>query len=92
MNICACDKEVLRDSLKLLRVRRSRVVKRVPGYYWHGTKTVNDMPSLTVTLLLASASTETQIRRGGHGMDSEGVVLVEINGKCDDHICGNLWN
>ena len=70
---------------------RKPVVVRVPGEYWHGTKTVSDTPSLTVYFVtrLYDYGDPDEERRP---WDDPGVVPVEINGRRDDPRCGRPWD
>jgi dTDP-4-dehydrorhamnose 3,5-epimerase len=47
MKICAYDEESKQLNEIVASEHRLQVV-RIPGHYWHGTKTVSDEPSLTL--------------------------------------------
>jgi len=90
MKICAYD-EKARRLVEVVASGRKPVVVRVPGYYWHGTKTVSDVPSLTVyfvTRLYDYGSPDEERKP----WNDPGINPVEINGRRDDPRCGKPWD
>jgi len=90
MKICAYDDE----SKKLVEVvgtEKDLRVIRIPGHYWHGTKTISNEPSLTVYFVtrLYDYKNPDEERRP---WNDPTVVPVEINGKKDDPRCNKPWD
>jgi len=90
MKICAYEEEsgrmveIISDSRKLCLVR-------IPGHYWHGTKTIGNTPSLTiyfVTKLYDYKSPDEERRP----WNDPKIIPLEINGRKDDPRCNKPWD
>jgi len=95
MKICAYDGDSNSASREYLSEivaseHRPQIVK-IPGHYWHGTKTVGSKPSLTVYFVtkLYDYNNPDEERRPWN--DST-IVPRAINGKTNDPRVGKPWN
>ena len=64
---------------------------RIPGNYWHGTKTVSDLPSLTVYFVnrLYDYKNPDEERRP---WNDPNIIPANINGKANDPRVGKPWD
>lgn len=90
MKICALE----HDTNKLVEVvltEKNLQMVRIPGFYWHGTKTVSDTPSLTIyfTSNLYEYKNPDEERRP---WNDPTLIPVEINGKKDDPRCNSAYD
>ena len=90
MKICAYDESSGRLSEIIADSRRPSIV-RIPGHYWHGTKTVSNEPSLTVYFVTRLYDYENPDEERRPWNDSN-IVPKEINGRRDDPRCGRPWD
>ena len=90
MKICAYDEES-GELDEIISTGESLQVVRVPGHYWHGTKTVGNEPSITVYLVnrLYDYDNPDELRRPWN--DST-IVPKSINGRRDDPRVGRPWD
>jgi dTDP-4-dehydrorhamnose 3,5-epimerase len=90
MKICAYDEETKR-MVEIIGSEHKPSVIRIPGKYWHGTKTVSDIPSLTMYFVtrLYDYKAPDEIRRP---WNDPTIVPVEINGRKDDPRVGKPWD
>lgn len=95
MKICAYDDRegsATRGYLDEIIVRAEKLqVVRIPGFYWHGTKTISHEPSLSlyfVTRLYDYANPDEQRRP----WNDPTIVPIAINGKKDDPRVGKPWD
>jgi dTDP-4-dehydrorhamnose 3,5-epimerase len=95
MKICAYDDRegsTARGYLDEITVMAEKLqVIRIPGFYWHGTKTISNEPSLTlyfVTRLYDYADPDEERRP----WNDPTVVPIAINGKKDDPRVEKPWN
>jgi dTDP-4-dehydrorhamnose 3,5-epimerase len=95
MKICAYDDE--EDSptkgvlAEVIGSKEKPQVIRIPGHYWHGTKTVSSTPSLTVYFVskLYDYTSPDEQRRP---WNDPTIVPMAINGKTDDLRTGSPWD
>lgn len=90
MKICAYDDETAHLVEVVGSADKLQLVK-VPGHYWHGTKTVSSEPSLTVyfTTRLYDYSDPDEERRP---WNDPAVAPKMINGKTGDQRSGKPWD
>jgi dTDP-4-dehydrorhamnose 3,5-epimerase len=90
MKICAYDDKTGELDEIVSSERRLQAV-RVPGHYWHGTKTVGNKPSLTVYFVtrLYDYKNPDEERRPWNDVT---VVPRSINGKIDDPRVNRPWD
>ncbi len=90
MKICAYDEES-KKLVEIVATEKKPCVVRIPGYYWHGTKTVSSEPSLTVYFVtkLYDYKNPDEDRRP---WNDPSIVPVEINGNKNDPRCGKPWD
>jgi len=93
MKICAYEeKSATRGYLAEVIASEDRPqIVRVPGHYWHGTKTVSHKPSLTVYFVtkLYDYNNPDEERRPWNDAT---IVPTAINGKVDDPRVGKPWD
>lgn len=89
MKICAYDEETGK-MVEIVASDRKPSVVRIPGKYWHGTKTVSSEPSLTVYFVtrLYDYGNPDELRRP---WNDPSIVPSEINGRKDDPRVGKPW-
>ena len=90
MKICAYEEGSGRMAEIIACAEKPSVV-RIPGRYWHGTKTVSHEPSLTVyfvTKLYDYANPDEERRP----WNDPSIVPKEINGRRDDPRCNKPWD
>lgn len=90
MKICAYEEGSGRMVEIVASEDRPSVV-RVPGHYWHGTKTVSSEPSLTLYFVtkLYDYSNPDELRRP---WNDSSIIPTEINGRKDDPRVGKPWD
>ncbi|MEM3833395.1 MAG: dTDP-4-dehydrorhamnose 3,5-epimerase family protein [Thermoprotei archaeon] len=90
MKICAYDEES-RKLVEIIADERKPSIIRIPGKYWHGTKTVSNTPSLTIyfTNRLYDYGNPDELRRP---WNDPLIIPKEINGKEDDSRCNKPWD
>jgi dTDP-4-dehydrorhamnose 3,5-epimerase len=90
MKICAYDDKSGELDEIVSSEHRLQVV-RVPGHYWHGTKTIGSKPSLTVYFVtrLYDYKNPDEERRP---WNDAAVVPKSINGKIDDPRVNKPWD
>lgn len=90
MKICAYEEGTGR-MVEVIASANKPAVVRVPGHYWHGTKTVSPEPSLTVYFVtkLYDYQNPDELRRP---WNDPAIVPTEINGKKDDPRVGKPWD
>lgn len=90
MKICAYDESTKVLNEIIASEDRLQIV-RVPGHYWHGTKTIGDKPSLTIYFVtrLYEYKNPDEERRP---WNDPTIVPAEINGKKDDPRAGKPWD
>jgi len=94
MKICAYEEEKSATRGYLAEVIASEdrpQIVRIPGQYWHGTKTVSYKPSLTVYFVtkLYDYKNPDEERRPWNDLT---IVPTAINGKVDDPRVGKPWD
>jgi len=90
VKVCAYD-EKTKKMVEVVLSENKPSVLRVPGEYWHGTKTISHKPSLTVYFVtkLYDYGNPDEARRP---WNDPSIVPVEINGRRDDPRCGKPWD
>lgn len=90
MKICAYEHETAR-MVEIVASEKKPSIVRIPGKYWHGTKTLGSSPSLTVYFVsrLYDYKSPDELRRPWN--DST-IVPAEINGKKDDPRVNKPWD
>ncbi|MEM4383788.1 MAG: dTDP-4-dehydrorhamnose 3,5-epimerase family protein [Candidatus Caldarchaeum sp.] len=90
MKICAYEEET-RRLVEMVASSEKPSVVRVPGCYWHGTKTVSSEPSLTVYFVtrLYDYSNPDELRRP---WNDPNIIPLEINGRRDDPRVSKPWD
>ena len=90
MKICAYE-ENSRKMVEIIASENKPSIVRIPGHYWHGTKTVSNEPSLTVyfvTRLYDYENPDEQRRP----WNDQSIIPSEINGRKDDPRVGKPWD
>jgi len=90
MKICAYDDET-RKMVEIVASEKKPSIVRIPGKYWHGTKTVSNEPSLTVYFVTRLYDYENPDEHRRHWNDPT-IVPSEINGRKDDPRVGKPWD
>ncbi|MCD6514424.1 MAG: dTDP-4-dehydrorhamnose 3,5-epimerase family protein [Candidatus Odinarchaeota archaeon] len=90
MKICAYDDET-RKMVEIVASEKKPSIVRIPGKYWHGTKTVSSEPSLTVYFVTRLYDYENPDEHRRPWNDPT-VVPSEINGRKDDPRVGKPWD
>jgi dTDP-4-dehydrorhamnose 3,5-epimerase len=90
MKICAYEEETGRMA-EIVTSESKLSVVRIPGKYFHGTKTVSSEPSLTVYFVtrLYDYQDPDEVRRL---WNDKSIVPTEINGKKNDPRVGKPWD
>ena len=90
MKICAYDEETGK-MVEIIGSEHKPSVIRIPGKYWHGTKTISDIPSLTVYFVtrLYDYKNPDELRRP---WNDPTIIPTEINGRKDDPRVGKPWD
>jgi len=90
MKICAYDENTKELDEIIASEHRLQVV-RIPGNYWHGTKTIGNEPSLTIYFVtrLYDYKNPDEERRPWNDMT---IVPQSINGKTDDPRVNKSWD
>jgi len=90
MKICAYDDET-RKMVEIVASEKKPSIVRIPGKYWHGTKTVSNEPSLTVYFVTRLYDYENPDEHRRPWNDPT-IVPSEINGRKDDPRVGKPWD
>jgi dTDP-4-dehydrorhamnose 3,5-epimerase len=90
MKICAYD-ESTKELDEIIASEHRLQVVRIPGDYWHGTKTIGNKPSLTIYFVtrLYDYKNPDEERRPWNDMT---IVPRSINGKTDDPRVNKPWD
>ncbi|MEM2738744.1 MAG: dTDP-4-dehydrorhamnose 3,5-epimerase family protein [Candidatus Bathyarchaeia archaeon] len=90
MKICAYEEETGK-MIEIIASEEKPSIVRIPGKYLHGTKTVSDIPSLTVYFAtkLYDYKSPDEIRRP---WNDPTIIPIEINGRKDDPRVGKPWD
>jgi len=90
MKICAYD-EVTGKMVEIIGSEHKPSIIRIPGKYWHGTKTISDIPSVTIYFVtrLYDYKNPDELRRP---WNDPTIVPTEINGRKDDPRVGKPWD
>ncbi|MEM3695968.1 MAG: dTDP-4-dehydrorhamnose 3,5-epimerase family protein [Candidatus Bathyarchaeia archaeon] len=90
MKICAYEEETGR-MVEIIASEEKPSIVRIPGKYLHGTKTVSNIPSLTVYFVtkLYDYKNPDEKRRP---WNDQKIIPTEINGKKDDPRVGKPWD
>jgi len=90
MKICAYEEETGKMA-EIIACAKKPAIVRIPGHYWHGTKTISNEPSLTVyfvTRLYDYENPDEQRRP----WNAPNIIPAEINGRKDDPRVGKPWD
>ena len=90
MKICAYEEETGK-MVEMIASEDKPSIIRVPGKYWHGTKTIGNVPSLTVYFVNRLYDYENPDELKRHWNDPS-IVPKEINGRKDDLRCDKPWD
>jgi dTDP-4-dehydrorhamnose 3,5-epimerase len=90
MKICAFDEESKR-LVEIIGSGEKPTLIRIPGTYWHGTRTISSEPSLTVYFVnrLYDYKNPDEVRRP---WNDPGIIPAEINGAKNDPRAGKPWD
>lgn len=90
MKICAYEDETGK-LVEIIGSEHKPTIIRIPGLYWHGTKTISDVPSLLLyfTNKLYEYSDPDEERRS---WNDRSLIPQEINGNKDDIRVGQPWD
>lgn len=90
MKICAYDNKTKQLNEIVASEHKLQIV-RIPGHYWHGTKTIGGSPSLTIYFVtkLYNYKKPDEERRP---WNDQSIIPTEINGKKDDPRIGKPWD
>lgn len=90
LKICAFDEET-EELNEIVSSEEKLQIVRIPGKYWHGTKTVSSYPSILIYFVnkLYDYKNPDEIRRSWN--DKE-IVPKIINGKTNDPRCNKPWD
>ena len=90
MRICAYDDK--RKQLdEIVASEHKLQLVRIPGQYWHGTKTVGSEPSLTVYMVSRMYDSDNPDEERRPWNDTT-IVPKSINGRKDDPRVGRPWD
>lgn len=90
MKICAYEEQTGK-MVEIIGSGEKLTLVRIPGKYFHGTKTVSNEPSLTVYFVtrLYDYKNPDEIRRP---WNDQTIIPTEINGKKNDPRVGKPWD
>ncbi len=90
MKICAYEEETKRLA-EIIASEDKPTLVRIPGHYWHGTKTISSEPSLTVYFVtrLYDYKSPDEERRP---WNDPAVIPLEINGNKNDPRANQSWD
>lgn len=90
MKICAYDEEKKQLDEIIASEHKLQIV-RIPGHYWHGTKTIGNESSLTLYFVtrLYNYKKPDEERRP---WNDPTIIPTEINGKKEDPRVGKPWD
>jgi len=95
MKICAYDDEERSDArghlTEIVASGEKPQIVKIPGHYWHGTKTIGHIPSLTVYFVTRLYDYEKPDEERRPWNDST-VVPTAINGRVHDPRVGKPWD
>lgn len=95
MKICAYDDDTTSSTAgclgEIVASEHKLQIVKIPGYYWHGTKTIGNKPSSTVYFVtrLYDYKNPDEERRPWNDTT---VIPKAINGKTDDPRVGKPWD
>ena len=90
MKICAYEEETGKMA-EIIACAEKPAVIRIPGRYWHGTKTISNEPSLTVYFVTRLYDYENPDEQRRPWNDPN-IIPSEINGRKDDPRVGKPWD
>jgi dTDP-4-dehydrorhamnose 3,5-epimerase len=90
MKICAYDDEA-NELDEIITGERKLQLVRIPGHYWHGTRTIGDKPSLTVYFVTRLYDYERPDEERRPWNDPT-IIPKVINGKSEDPRVGRPWD
>lgn len=90
MKICAYEEETGK-MVEIIASGEKPSIVRIPGKYLHGTKTVSNVPSLTVYFVTRLYDYENPDEKRRPWNDPK-IIPIEINGKKDDPRVGKPWD
>jgi dTDP-4-dehydrorhamnose 3,5-epimerase len=90
MKICAYDDEA-KELDEIIAGERKLQLVRIPGHYWHGTKTIGDKSSLTVYFVTKLYDYERPDEERRPWNDPT-IIPESINGRKDDPRVGKPWD
>jgi dTDP-4-dehydrorhamnose 3,5-epimerase len=90
MKICAYD-DIEKRIVEIVASQNKLMLVKVPGFYWHGTKTISDIPALLVyfTTRLYDYTNPDEERRP---WNDPLIIPSEINGNIKDPRIGKPWD
>ncbi|MEM3386074.1 MAG: dTDP-4-dehydrorhamnose 3,5-epimerase family protein [Nitrososphaerales archaeon] len=90
MKICAYD-EKTKELDEIIASEHKLQIVRIPGHYWHGTKTIGNNPSLTIYFVskLYDYKDPDEERRP---WNDQNIIPESLNGKKDDPRVGKPWD
>ena len=90
MKICAYEEESKR-LVEVIGSEEKPCIIRIPGQYWHGTKTVSSEPSLAIYFVnrLYDYQDPDELRRP---WNDSNIIPLEINGVENDPRVGKPWD
>lgn len=90
MKICAYDDET-KELDEIIASEHKLQIVRIPGHYWHGTKTISYEPSLTIYFVtrLYDYKNPDELRRP---WNDPTIIPASINGKTEDPRVGKPWD
>ena len=90
MKICAYQEETGKMA-EIIACAEKPAIVRIPGHYWHGTKTISNQPSLTVYFVTRLYDYENPDEQRRPWNDPK-IIPTEINGRKDDPRVGRPWD
>lgn len=90
MKICAYDDDT-EELDEVVSSGENLQVVRIPGHYWHGTRTVGNETSTLIYFVnrLYDPKDPDELRRP---WNDPKIVPRSINGKTNDNRCGKIWD
>lgn len=90
LKICAFDEKTKR-LVEIVANEARSIMVRIPGHYYHGTKTISSEPSLTLYFVnkLYDYKDPDEIRLP---WNDPGIVPAEINGNTSDKRVNRVWD
>lgn len=90
VKICAYDEQTT-GLVEIISSRYNPVLVRVPGHYYHGTKTISDVPSLAVYFTNRLYNYESPDEQRRPWNDPQ-IIPSEINGNKEDTRANRSWD